>query len=639
MKTCPQQLIVENNALDCNLDEPIARNFTMFDHSTKETVPLETTPMPTSGLAIMTRYQHPYDEYRSEMSSDKTIDYACASTSTNTDLGFMPNFTDSYSSLLSSDLNTDHSYMSYQPTTVGHPTAGFVDETLDDTYSLTRLETRTEQYRNSYDESTSTSTLFSDMHLHHLSPHVLQQPPQQPSECYAEKHQYDSISSSFLSQSCGIMQSELDDSVQANLLINADLASASTSVNENIVPHKEDEVNEDTSSDESSEKEEECYDDDDPDKKSEEGKNTTKYNGYMDNSLSMVNDINEMCNMDEDDCTPSTSSSDTDFGSETIHTDTTVCLEQNNKKPVPDDYPSDSSSSFLDENIQIHEISSSSKETDDNKKPNSSPKLLRSAKKLDQQNEIRTTRSSKQNCFKISETNVKKNKNKIKIVQNIKKTLKVKAQNVQIKKSVVQNENNVINSSRLSRRTITDSSKVATAKQHFANKNLKNDRIDCAADLDHTGNSSACGSGHSKHKITKLELSQRTLRSKNLICSSTSKAREPSTTHHATTSHHKEVDTAAKSTTRTTTINKMSNQQVQNIIKNTNSIDRQLRDKVVKHEQQPKTVGKAITSKRVVAGKTNSSSGIWTTSKLTTIKSAITSSTVTRNRLSKRLGR
>lgn len=63
-------------------------NFTMFDHRTNENIDLEDMPMPTSGLAIMTRAYE-----------------------TNAEVPYMNSFAESYNSLLNSSLEHDQSYI------------------------------------------------------------------------------------------------------------------------------------------------------------------------------------------------------------------------------------------------------------------------------------------------------------------------------------------------------------------------------------------------------------------------------------------------------------------------------------------------------------------------------------------------
>lgn len=238
LKVCPQQLIVEQvddenilvqfqsaaAAADICDVEKSEKNVTMFDHSTKETVDLDfTPPMPTSGLAIMTRYDElPSSVAGSAVNDCHAIniknDYAFATTSSNTDISFMDTLTESYNSILHSPvIDPLNSFLYHDESTdsesvvVPHTlsTAGQND---DDTYSLTRLETHGEHHfnTNTLNNESSSSILLPFREIHRSNQYSV-----------TERHQYDSISSSFLSQSCGIMQSTLDDSVQAALMNNA----------------------------------------------------------------------------------------------------------------------------------------------------------------------------------------------------------------------------------------------------------------------------------------------------------------------------------------------------------------------------------------------------------------------------------
>lgn len=151
-------------------------NFTMFDHSTNEHIDLDAIPLPTNGLAIMTRYEHTND---SDFIVDKHQNgYVSVvdNSQTNTDVPYMNSFAESYNSLLNSSLENDHSYIynnDQQDENVGD--VDFDDDSGDgsgnpyvnssqmDTYSLTKLQTRSEQQRSMYGESSaSTSTSVMD---------------------------------------------------------------------------------------------------------------------------------------------------------------------------------------------------------------------------------------------------------------------------------------------------------------------------------------------------------------------------------------------------------------------------------------------------------------------------------------------
>lgn len=145
-------------------------NFTMFDHRTNEHIDLDDMPMPTSGLAIMTRaYDHPPSVVNDFVTADKHQTYhvhhvtgdASSSMSTNAEVPYMNSFAESYNSLLNSSLEHDQSYIYHRGesededydedsgdgsnhfTTMQHQQAMSID-----TYRLTKLQTRSEQQNN-----------------------------------------------------------------------------------------------------------------------------------------------------------------------------------------------------------------------------------------------------------------------------------------------------------------------------------------------------------------------------------------------------------------------------------------------------------------------------------------------------------
>lgn len=148
-------------------------NFTMFDHRTNENIDLEDIPMPTSGLAIMTRAYE-----------------------TNAEVPYMNSFAESYNSLLNSSLEHDQSYI-YNTGESDDVVAEVEDEDYDedsgdgsnhfaavqqqqamtiDTYRLTKLQTRSEQQIDLYGgESSSSSSSTSSTSSHNYFAAVQQQ--------------------------------------------------------------------------------------------------------------------------------------------------------------------------------------------------------------------------------------------------------------------------------------------------------------------------------------------------------------------------------------------------------------------------------------------------------------------------------
>lgn len=155
------------------LDNEPNDSFTMFDHSTNEHIDLDAIPLPTNGLAIMTRYEHTND---SDFIVDKHQNgYVSVvdNSQINTDVPYMNSFAESYNSLLNSSLENDHSYIynNDQQDADIVDDVDFDDDSGDgsshhfaaapqlDTYSLTKLQTRSEQQCSMYGEpSTSSST-------------------------------------------------------------------------------------------------------------------------------------------------------------------------------------------------------------------------------------------------------------------------------------------------------------------------------------------------------------------------------------------------------------------------------------------------------------------------------------------------
>lgn len=289
LKACPSQLILENDEMD---QQPLTedKTFAMHDYCTKETVELNNIPsMLTGGI---NRYE--------------TVGYAHASTSSNIDLGYANSFAETYNSLLNANIGNDHAY-TYQ---IHEPETHSINS--DDTYSLTKLETRMEQIAS----SSSPSLLFTDY--------------QQNQQSYDTRHQYDCITSSFLSPSCEILPS-LEDSIQAVVL---DVVETTPSPIDNHSYSNSAEMNGSV-----------CEVDDQP-------KASTSYEASNKNLSSQM---------------PSTSSVMND------------ALESTPAK---------------DESIQINEISSSSKENDEKSSNACVEKLTRSKAKHKYNQERRITRSN-----------------------------------------------------------------------------------------------------------------------------------------------------------------------------------------------------------------------------------------------------
>lgn len=399
LKSSTQQFIVENDQ-DVDAENDIQaptvmpaldkRNFTMFDHSTKETVDLNTA-MPAEGLSIMTGYdellpsEQPLytttnEEESGEDDTEMPTEYTYASSSNNTDISYLT-FAESYHQhATAATIETsgiDSAYYHQHPHPISDHQQGILHhDAIDEPYSLTRLVTRNEHYQSTYDESTSTSLTFTDMQQ--------QQELIQQQHMYGDQHQYDSISSSFLSQSCGLMQNPLDDSVQAALLI----ACEESVVQEETVAVVENIREEDTINEEPMAEYLELYPD--PDEIFHYSEND------FDEVIPPAKEEVEECipYIDEKPLVQSIKCPETLL--------TTACGDQPvEETPLKDSIIIDTD----DETIQIHEISSSSKENEDNACTKCSPPQLRSTKA----NTQRMTRSKQQmslprpiNALKIS---------------------------------------------------------------------------------------------------------------------------------------------------------------------------------------------------------------------------------------------
>lgn len=179
------------------LDHEPNDSFTMFDHSTNEHIDLDAMPLPTSGLAIMTRYEHSND---SDFIVDKHQNgYVSVvdNSQINTDVPYMNSFAESYNSLLNSSLENDDDSYIYNNDQQDSDNVGDVDFDDDsgdgsdnpfsassqmDTYSLTKLQTRSEQqcsmqYGEPSTSSRSTEGYFNDYqhNLDHTYVSALQQ--------------------------------------------------------------------------------------------------------------------------------------------------------------------------------------------------------------------------------------------------------------------------------------------------------------------------------------------------------------------------------------------------------------------------------------------------------------------------------
>lgn len=142
MKQCPTTLNYTRYT-----EQAEDTNITMFDHSTKEAIDLQDMPFPSNGLAIMTRYEN----YEQESVCYEAEQPPIPSTSTSTTEQIYPSFAESYNSLLNSTYENslyNPQEPQPQPPEVVEP---IVIAASDESYSLTKLETRSEQLSSAAD--------------------------------------------------------------------------------------------------------------------------------------------------------------------------------------------------------------------------------------------------------------------------------------------------------------------------------------------------------------------------------------------------------------------------------------------------------------------------------------------------------
>lgn len=453
LKSSTQQFIVENdrevdaeNDIQAPTVMPVLdkRNFTMFDHSTKETVDLNTT-MPPDRLPIMTGYdellpaEQPLYATTTEDGEDDTkipAEYTHASSSSNTDISYLTSFAETYHqhAMVPATFETtaiDSAYLYHQhPHPISEHQLGILHhEAIDEPYSLTRLETRTEHYQSTYDESTSTSLTFTEMQQ--------QQELIQQQQLHGDQHQYDSISSSFLSQSCGLMQNPLDDSVQAALLIACE---------DKVLQEKTVDLVDNAQEDNALKEE------------------------PMAEYLELYPDPEEIFNYSENHFNETIPTSPANEEGECMPyiDETPNLLTAFEDKSVEETSLNDSIITGTDDKtIQIHEISSSSKENEDNACAKCSPPQLRSTKATMQ----RITRSKQQ-------TSLPRPTNALKIARKSKQSRR-KQHNAVIKviastSKIIQNENvATLNVTRVSSRRICQrSSPVNVEASTFGQEDL-----------------------------------------------------------------------------------------------------------------------------------------------------------------------
>lgn len=195
-----------------------SKNFTMYDHATKKVIDLDVIANGECVAMSSTRSNNNPMGY--DPNQYKPLDYNAPSTS---GLSYLNSFAESYNSLLNSNYDVDHSYTttsslspacSYQPppTSLYNEPQSQLPSLCDDaTYSLTKLATRTEQEEEGYVAVTAcNATLFDD---------------DETRACIfgttypsmdIDENQYDSITSSHLSAACEVYDN-LDCSAQANI--------------------------------------------------------------------------------------------------------------------------------------------------------------------------------------------------------------------------------------------------------------------------------------------------------------------------------------------------------------------------------------------------------------------------------------
>lgn len=135
-------------------------NFTMFDHKTNKLIDLDPIPAPTSGIAIMTRYENTngvannYDNSGERATIYNTMENVTANSTNTTALNYMNSFAESYS-LLNSNIDSyggfSRTETEYRIETHAASEHANQHQHHTDTYRLTKLETRTEQLHSQHE--------------------------------------------------------------------------------------------------------------------------------------------------------------------------------------------------------------------------------------------------------------------------------------------------------------------------------------------------------------------------------------------------------------------------------------------------------------------------------------------------------
>lgn len=148
MKQCPTTLNYTRYT-----EQTDDTNITMFDHSTKEAIDLQDMPFPSNGLAIMTRYEN-YEQERVNYESEQPI--PSTSTSNAEQVSYSNSFAESYNSLLNSTYeNSLYNPQEPQPQPPEVVEPILINSISDESYSLTKLETRSEQMSSAADRMRS----------------------------------------------------------------------------------------------------------------------------------------------------------------------------------------------------------------------------------------------------------------------------------------------------------------------------------------------------------------------------------------------------------------------------------------------------------------------------------------------------
>lgn len=229
LRATPQQFIVENSQCEDNGEEgvmqlplvitnPDLSNYSLFDHSTNELTELDKIAnLQNQSIDRVNHLEDPsmaFDEETVGLNSAMTFENAYAA---------------AYNPMIHPIADDPIAQVSYAEQSVQTEASP-----KEEPYSLICLETGQTTTTGYYSPYQSTSSSVTE--IYEPTPHPLQHQSEFSHNYYPDQYQFDSISSSFLSQSCGIIQNNPSDSVHTDLT-NSMLLPASPKVVDNPLAH------------------------------------------------------------------------------------------------------------------------------------------------------------------------------------------------------------------------------------------------------------------------------------------------------------------------------------------------------------------------------------------------------------------